>query len=218
MNALVVLLARLSTGLFLILWAYAVHVNSHGAVDLVTNLSQGFFADESYRMALVYGAAAVGVLVILGFIRQLAYPLQALALAVVAASVWQSLADPLGLFLFTPAETNIFFFPLLGLFVASLVPLSLWKDDSIAIDRLFGAWRNRDKDSGDEQQSRMRQMPMVILPAAAAASHAHEPAPAHHELVDHGHDDQGHEVSEAHISDSHEPDAHGHGYGHATHH
>jgi len=100
MNALVVLLARLSAGLFLILWAYAVHKDLHGAVNLVTSLSQGFFADATYRMVLVYGALALGALAILGFIRVLAYPLLALALAASVGSLWQSALDPLGLFLY----------------------------------------------------------------------------------------------------------------------
>lgn len=234
MNALVVLLARLSTGLFLILWAYAVHANLRGAPELVTSLSLGFFADETYRMALVYGAGALGVLTVLGLVRVVVYPLLALAFLAATASVWKSLADPLGIFFFfAPSETNIFFFPMMGLFVAALVPLTLWEEDSIALDSAIGAWRDRDTGSDDAPARKgggLRQMAMAA-PLAAAASHAaHDDhghghaAPAHndHAHADHGHDDHGHAAKghddhgHAAAHDTH--DSHGHGNGHAAHH
>jgi len=235
MNALVVLLARLSTGLFLILWAYAVHADLRGAVDLVTSLSFGFFTDETYRMALVYGAGALGLLTLLGLARALVYPLQALAVLAATGAVWKSLVDPLGIFIFSVADTNMLFFPMLGLFVASLVPLSLWEEDALAVDSAIGAWRDRDRD-GDEAPSRaLRQMTMAVPAAAAApaASDHHEAAPAasdHQEAAPAahaapeagGHDDHGHAAAETgHEDHDHmlaADDSHDQGTGHPAKH
>jgi len=210
MKALVVLLARLSTGLFLILWAYAVHADLRGAADLVTSLSQGVFADSAYRMALVYGAGALGLLTILGLARRLVYPLQALAVAVAAAAVWKSLADPLGLFFFAPSETNMLFFPMLGLFVASLVPLCLREEDAIVFDGLLRAGRKKEAGvSGYISAKDKSQTEMAALVAAVHESAVPHPVPAAHAEPKKG-------GQEAHGHAPHTPDLHGPANGRAA--
>ena len=76
----------------------------------------------------------IGLLVVLGLFRRIAYPLQALVLVPGALLLWRYLLDPMGLYLLDRETSQILFFPSITVAAAALVLLAFRDEDRWSID------------------------------------------------------------------------------------
>ncbi len=134
MKAYSLLFLRVSTGLLLVLWG----VVRLAAPDQGAGVSEKYYAGVGAAggIQLGWGTALVviGLLCILGLFRRYSYPAQAVVLVTGAVSIWKYLLDPFGVWLLTPATSQILFFPSLALAAATLVLIAFRADDRIALD------------------------------------------------------------------------------------
>ncbi|MEL6212852.1 MAG: hypothetical protein AAFQ96_04615 [Pseudomonadota bacterium] len=137
MRALVLFLLRVTTGGLLIIWGLIKATAPEAAQRVSDTYYSGYLSAEALQFPLGAAQVILGVLVILGLMRVVVYPLQAIVLGLGAAAIWQYLADPLGLYLLTAETRQVLFFPSSTVFAASLVLLAFGRDDAIAIDTLF---------------------------------------------------------------------------------
>ncbi|MFC2951593.1 hypothetical protein ACFOOP_06615 [Marinicaulis aureus] len=137
MKAVLLLALRATTGALLIIWGVLRVMTPQTAVGLSEKYYGGMISADALIMPLAYGQIALGALVILGFLRKVIYPLQAIVLVGGAAAIWKYLADPLGLYLLTPETNKLLFFPSTTVAVASLIIIFFKEYDRIALDRLL---------------------------------------------------------------------------------
>ena len=135
MKALSLFLTRVSTGWLLVLWG----VNKLLDVDHAAGVAKRFYLGIGSQ-ALVLNLFGVhetllGVLVIVGLYRRLAYPLTALVLGLTALGVWKSILDPWG---WAMDGTNVLFYPSLIVFAASLVLWGFVDEDRTTLDARRG--------------------------------------------------------------------------------
>lgn len=133
------LLLRVGTGLLLVLWG-SLRVSSPAAGPGLANKYYGGLLD----LPLVqrgFGAAEVllGLLVVFGLFRRVAYPVQALLLVLGAIALWRYLLDPMGMYLLDKESSQILFFPSITVAAATLVLLAFREHDLWSLDqKLFG--------------------------------------------------------------------------------
>ncbi len=130
------LLLRVGTGLLLLLW---------GSLRVFVPTAGPSLADKYYfgllnlqAAQVTFGAAEmlIGLLVLLGLFRRIAYPLQALILIPGALILWCYLLDPMGLYLMSKEESQILFFPSITVAAACLVLLAFRDEDRISLDEI----------------------------------------------------------------------------------
>ncbi|WP_156762900.1 DoxX family membrane protein [Woeseia oceani] len=131
MKTFAVLFLRVSMGWLQVLWG----------IDKLVNVEHGVRVSEAFYMGLganatiqtVFGGLQVllGVLLIVGLFRRVAYPAQTLIAAATALGVWKSIIDPWGWFL---EGTNVLFYPSLIVLAAALVLQSFKDDDVLSLD------------------------------------------------------------------------------------
>ena len=138
MKALVLFLLRVTTGGLLIIWGMIKAIVPGTAQAVSDKYYSGYLSAEALQFPLGAAQVILGILVILGVMRSVVYPIQAIVLGAGAAAIWQYLADPLGLYLLDAETRQVLFFPSSTVFVASLVLLAFRRDDAIALDSLFG--------------------------------------------------------------------------------
>lgn len=137
MKAVLLFALRATTGALLIIWGVLRVMTPQTAVGLSEKYYGGMISADALIMPLAYGQIALGALVILGLLRVVIYPLQAIVLVGGAAAIWKYLADPLGLYLLTPETNKLLFFPSTTVAVASLIIIFFKEYDAIALDRLL---------------------------------------------------------------------------------
>ena len=138
MKALSLLLLRVSTGALLIIWGWLRVKDPATGIGLSERYYEKIGNSETIQLAMGWAEIGLGALVILGLLRIVVYPLQALVLLVGAGFIWKHIFDPFGVYLFAEGErANILFFPSLTVAAATLVLLAFRRDDAIALDRLF---------------------------------------------------------------------------------
>jgi putative oxidoreductase len=137
------LLLRVGTGLLLVIWGLLRVMMPAAGPGLAERYYSGAFGMQTLQVA--YGAAevAVGLLVVLGLFRRLAYPLLALILIPASLMLWRYLLDPYGMYLLSREDSQILFFPSITVAAATLALLAFGNDDRFALDRLIGRNRNR---------------------------------------------------------------------------
>ena len=140
MKALSLLLLRLGTGVLLVLWGL-VRLTAPGAGPGLAATYYGGFA-SSETLQLGWGAAQVvlGALCVLGLLRKLAYPAQAVVLVGGALAIAKYLVDPFGMWLLTPEESQLLFFPSVTVAAATLVLIAFRQDDTLSLDHW---WQSR---------------------------------------------------------------------------
>ncbi|MEO6967755.1 MAG: DoxX family membrane protein [Rhodanobacteraceae bacterium] len=131
MKAGSLLLLRIALGLLLVLWG----VDKLIRVEHGMAVANHFYFGVSASVALlkVFGALEVliGIAVILGVLRRIAYPLQLLLNAITVLAVWRSVLDPWGWYLH---DTNVLFYPSLIVFAASWVLWAFIDADRLSLD------------------------------------------------------------------------------------
>lgn len=131
------LLLRIGTGLLLVLWG-SLRVFSPAAGPGLARKYYGGLLDSPLVQA-GFGTAEVilGLLVVLGLFRRVAYPVQALILVLGAFALWRYLLDPMGMYLLDKESSQILFFPSITVAAATLVLLAFRDDDRWSLDHKF---------------------------------------------------------------------------------
>jgi putative oxidoreductase len=141
-KALSLLLLRCGTGLLLILWGALRVISPEDGTGLANKYYGGLLNDEALQLAFGIAEVMLGALVVLGLLRKVAYPLQALILVPAALIAWRYLLDPLGVWLLTREESQILFFPSITLAAASVALIAFRDFDRWSLDS-FLAGRSR---------------------------------------------------------------------------
>lgn len=138
MKSVTLLLLRLSTGLLLVAWGMV----KIGAPNVAAGVSDRYYAGslsaEALQAPLGIAEVAIGLLVCLGLLRKIAYPLQAAILVLGALAIWKYILDPLGLYLLTEETRQVLFFPSFCVAVASVILIAFKDEDTLALDRKLG--------------------------------------------------------------------------------
>ena len=138
MKSLLLLALRVSTGLLLIIWGSLRAFTPERGVGLADKYYGGAVNTETIQAAFGWGEIALGVFVILGLFRVVAYPLQALILVGGVLPIWKHILDPRSLYLFADGErANILFFPSTTVAIATLIMLAFREYDTHCLDRLL---------------------------------------------------------------------------------
>lgn len=131
MKAWSLFLTRVTTGWLLVLWGLDKLVNVEHSVRVAERF---YFGIGSQVLVLnIFGALEVllGVMVVVGWMRRVAYPVTALVLGLTAIGVWKSIIDPWG---WVIEGTNVLFYPSAIVFAAALVLWGFMDEDSMSID------------------------------------------------------------------------------------
>ncbi|MEL6111621.1 MAG: hypothetical protein AAFR20_02355 [Pseudomonadota bacterium] len=138
MKALSLLLLRVSTGGLLVWWGLLRLLKPATGPRLSGKYYNNLLDGEQMQMILGGAEMALGALIILGLLRFIVYPAQALFLGVSTVFIWKHLVDPLSLFLWEEGtQANLLFYPSSTVFFATLVLLAFKSDDGLALDRVF---------------------------------------------------------------------------------
>lgn len=129
------LLLRVSLGLLMLLWGADKLVNvQHGLV-----VSEGFYFGlfSSASLLKVFGVLQIvlGLLIVLGAVRRIAFPALVVVTAATLVGVWRSIVDPWGWYL---EGSNVLFFPSLIIFAAALVLMAHQAEDTLSLDARRG--------------------------------------------------------------------------------
>lgn len=128
------MLLRIGTGLLLIVWGGLRLTTPAAGPGLAQKYYSGFMAAGAVQIAFGTAEILIGLLVVLGLFRRIAYPLQALVLVAGALLLWRYLLDPMGLYLLDRETSQILFFPSITVAAASLVLLAFRDEDRWSID------------------------------------------------------------------------------------
>lgn len=129
------LLLRIGTGLLLVLWGALRVMSPAAGPGLADKYYGGLLASQPVQIAFGAAEIALGLLVVLGLFRRVAYPLQALILVPGALVLWRYLLDPMGVYLLDKESSQILFFPSLTVAAATLVLIAFRADDSYSLDQ-----------------------------------------------------------------------------------
>jgi len=136
MKAISLLLLRLSTGIYLILWGFV----KLGAKDMAVKVSdtyyKGIISGDVVNYAIGGAEVLIGLLVVLGLFRSIAYLGQLAFYLVGALAIITSLIDPFGAYLASSAKLT--FFPSWTLLFASVVLIAFKDDDNMSLDSKRG--------------------------------------------------------------------------------
>lgn len=137
------LLLRIGTGLLLALWGGLRLVSPAAGPGLANKYYGGLLNAPIVQLGFGTAEVAIGLLVVLGLFRRIAYPAQALILVPGAIALWRYLLDPMGLYLLDKEKSQILFFPSITLAAATLVLLAFRDDDLWSIDRKLSSGARR---------------------------------------------------------------------------
>ena len=138
MKAATLLFLRITTGMLLVIWGTNKLLKSGLGTKLSETYYNGLFSAEALQLPLAVGEIALGVLVVLGVLRIITYPIQAIVLGFGAVMLWQHMLDPLSLYLWEDgSKANLLFFPSTTVFAASLVLLAFKEHDALSLDAMF---------------------------------------------------------------------------------
>ncbi len=138
MKAASLLFLRVATGLLLVLWGLIKLAEPAAAIGVSNKYYGGVVSMDLIQAP--WGALQVltGLLVILGLLRRIVYPLQAAMLCLGALAIWKYLLDPFGMYLLSRDDSQILFFPSLCVAAATLVIWAFRDEDRLSLDARFG--------------------------------------------------------------------------------
>lgn len=139
MKAATLLFMRISTGLLLVIWGLMKIMSPDAAIGISEKYYSGTVSASALQTPWGLFQIVLGLLVVLGLFRKVAYPLQAAVLVIGALAIWRYILDPFGVYLFAEGTGNILFFPSLCVAAATLVLMAFQEYDTIALDAKFGA-------------------------------------------------------------------------------
>jgi uncharacterized membrane protein YphA (DoxX/SURF4 family) len=122
---------RVSLGILMLLWGADKLVNEQHGLLVSQAFYFGLFSSASLLKALGVIQIALGLLVVLGAARRIAYPALAVVTGITLVGVWRSIVDPWGWYL---EGGNVLFFPSLIIFAAALVLAAHRAEDALSLD------------------------------------------------------------------------------------
>ncbi|MBL4670741.1 MAG: hypothetical protein JKX81_00670 [Arenicella sp.] len=137
MKAISLLLLRLSTGIYLMLWGFMKLGAKEKAVGLSDKYYDGLLSGDIVNYSVGAAEMLIGLLVVLGLFGGVAYLGQLAFYFVGAAAIITDLVDPFGLYLADSA--HLLFFPSWTLLFASLLMIAFKSDDTMSLDSKRGA-------------------------------------------------------------------------------
>ncbi len=137
------LLLRIGTGCLLILWGALRVISPAAGPGLATKYYGGFLDVQNLQVAFGVAEVAIGLLVVAGLWRRVAYGLQAVILIPGALLLWRYLLDPMGLYLLDKESSQILFFPSITVAAATLVLLAFRDEDRWSLDRALADRRRK---------------------------------------------------------------------------
>ncbi|MEE4350821.1 MAG: DoxX family membrane protein [Pacificimonas sp.] len=139
MKAASLLLLRIGTGVLLMLWGLMKIASPENAIGVSEKYYAGTVSAEALQMPWGAIQVIVGLLVVLGLFRKIAYPAQALMLVIGALTIWRHLLDPFGVYLFgEDGGANLLFFPSLTVAAATLAVWAFREFDTLSLDAKRG--------------------------------------------------------------------------------
>lgn len=123
---------RTSLGLLMLVWGADKFADPEHGVGVAQHFYFGLLSARALMPVLGVLQLALGLLVVVGLARRLAYPALTAVAGVTLVGVWRSVLDPWGWVL---DGTNALFFPSLIVFAGTLVLLAFVRDDQLALDR-----------------------------------------------------------------------------------
>jgi putative oxidoreductase len=124
------LFLRVSLGLLMLIWGVDKLVNVQHGLAVSKHFYLGAFDSVVLLQAFGVAQMALGVLIVLGVARRVAYPLLLAITGATLLGVWKSVVDPWGWYL---KGANVLFYPSLIIFAASLVLWAFRDDDHLAV-------------------------------------------------------------------------------------
>ena len=137
MKALTLLILRITTGLLLILWGSIKLMAPKAAIHVSDKFYHGALSGHALQLPLGIAEIALGALVVVGLLRVVVLPAQALVLGIGLVAIWKYVLDPFGLYLVAPDAREPLFFPSLIVFAASCALIAFREFDAYALDRAF---------------------------------------------------------------------------------
>ena len=124
------LLLRVSLGLLMLIWGVDKLVNVQHGLEVSKHFYLGAFNSVVLLQAFGVAQMALGVLIVLGVGRRIAYPALLAITGATLLGVWKSVIDPWGWYL---EGASVLFYPSLIIFAASLVLWAFQDDDRLAV-------------------------------------------------------------------------------------
>ena len=131
---------RLSLGLLMVVWGADKLANPAHGVAVAEHFYHGVLGAPALMPALGVAQIALGLLVVAGVLRRVAYPVLAAVTGATLLGVWRSVLDPWGWWL---EGANALFFPSLIIFAGALVLLAFRDEDRLVLARGTAAIRPR---------------------------------------------------------------------------
>ena len=131
MKAWSLLLTRVTVGWLLVLWGLDKLVNVEHSVRVAETFYFGIGTGQLILTVFGVLEAILGLLVVVGLMRRVAYPVATVVLGLTAVGVWKSILDPWGWVL---EGTNVLFYPSAIVLAASLVLWAFSEEDRLALD------------------------------------------------------------------------------------
>ena len=125
------LLLRVSLGLLMLLWGADKLVNVQHGLQVSEGFYFGLFSSAALLKAFGVLQILLGLLIVLGAARRIAYPALAVVTGATLIGVWRSVVDPWGWYL---EGANVLFFPSLIIFAAALVLAAHQAEDALSLD------------------------------------------------------------------------------------
>ena len=124
------LLLRVSLGLLMLIWGVDKLVNVRHGLAVSQHFYLGTFDSAPLLQAFGVAQMALGVLILLGVARRVAYPGLLAITGVTLLGVWRSVVDPWEWWL---EGANVLFYPSLIIFAASLVLWAFADEDRLVV-------------------------------------------------------------------------------------
>src|SRR5215471_5136716 len=118
MKEISLLLARVGTGLLLVMWGLIKAMAPAAAIHVSDTFYHGLLSMHALQAPLGFAEIALGLLVAIGAGRVVVLPLQAVVLGVGLAAIWKYVLDPFGMYLVPAAAREPLFFPSITVFSA----------------------------------------------------------------------------------------------------
>lgn len=131
MKAISLLLLRFSTGIYLILWAFKNKFNG-GATGMSEKFYGGVISSDTIWSVIGGIEVIIGLLVILGLFRSVAYLGQLAWYLVGIVPIFVYIIDPLGLYI--AESSKLTWFPSTTLLFASLIMIAFKEYDTLSLD------------------------------------------------------------------------------------
>ena len=137
MKAFTLLVLRVSLGWLMVVWGVDKLVDVEGAQRLAENFYWGLATGAGIQTVFGWLEIALGIVVVVGWMAKVAWPIMALVNGLTLLGVWASVVDPWGFWL--ERGGSMTFYASAIVFTGILVGWAFTNQDEISVDR----WREK---------------------------------------------------------------------------